>query len=160
MSFHCRKQPSARVLQLSLSFAIFVHTAPCVPTMSSLPFSVLCYLCPYRSLLPHNVISPFLCPLLSLSIPLPVAPQCHLSLSLSFAIFVHTAHCCPTMSSLPKPVGLPTDLMPFVCPAVLLMSQSIVIHSGDVSIPFPYRVEGYVFIFVTHVVCLMTILSA
>ena len=36
MSFHCRKKPSARVLHLSLSFAILVHTAPCCPTMSSL----------------------------------------------------------------------------------------------------------------------------
>ena len=36
MSFHCRKQFSVRVLQLSLSFALLVHTAPCCPTMSSL----------------------------------------------------------------------------------------------------------------------------
>ena len=36
MSFHCKKWPSARVLKLFPSFAIFVHTAPCCPTMSSL----------------------------------------------------------------------------------------------------------------------------
>ena len=36
MSFHCKKKPSARVLHLSLSFAIPVHTNPCCPTMSSL----------------------------------------------------------------------------------------------------------------------------
>ena len=36
MSFHCRKHSSARVLRLSLSFGILVHTAPCCPTMSSL----------------------------------------------------------------------------------------------------------------------------
>ena len=100
--------------------------------MSSLPFSVLCYPCLYRSLLPHNVISPFLCPLLSLSIPLLVAPQCHLSLSLSFAILVYTAPCCPTMSSLPFSVLcypclyrslLPHNVIsPFLCP---LLSLSI-----------------------------------
>ena len=36
VSFHWRKKPSAKVLQLSLSFAILVHTAPCYPTTSSL----------------------------------------------------------------------------------------------------------------------------
>ena len=87
-------------LSFSLSSAIPVHTALCCPTMSSLLFSVLCYPCPYCCLLPHNVISPFLCPLLSLSILLSVAPQCHLSFSLSSAIPVHTAPCCPTLSSL------------------------------------------------------------
>ena len=49
------------------------------------------------------------------SSPLPVLP-----LSQSFAILVHTAPCCPTMSSLQQCFGLPTDLMPFICHSVLL----------------------------------------
>ena len=36
VSCHCRKYPSARVIQLSLSFAVLVHTTPCCPTMSPL----------------------------------------------------------------------------------------------------------------------------
>ena len=36
MSFHCRRQPSVGVLQLSLSFAVLDYVAPCYPTMSSL----------------------------------------------------------------------------------------------------------------------------
>ena len=34
--FHCMKQPSARILQLSLSFTVLVHIAPCCPSISSL----------------------------------------------------------------------------------------------------------------------------
>ena len=32
----CRKQPPARILQLSLSFAVLVHPIPCDPAVSSL----------------------------------------------------------------------------------------------------------------------------
>ena len=35
-SFHCRKQPSARVLQLSLSLAVLDHVVHCGSTVSSL----------------------------------------------------------------------------------------------------------------------------
>ena len=42
-----------------------------------------------------------------------------LHLSLSFAVLVHTAPCCPTMSSLQRHFGLPTDLTPFICHSVL-----------------------------------------
>ena len=44
-----------------------------------------------------------------------------LHLSLIFAIPVHTAPCCPTMSSLQRRVGLPTDLTPFIYHSVLLI---------------------------------------
>ena len=40
---------------------------------------------------------------------------------LSFAILVHTPPCCPTMSSLQRRFGLPTDLTPSVCHSVLLI---------------------------------------
>ena len=43
--------------------------------------------------------------------------------SLSFAILVHTAPCCPTMSSLQRRFGLPTDLTPCHCRSVLLMGD-------------------------------------
>ena len=42
-------------------------------------------------------------------------------LSLSFAILVHATSCCPTMSSLQRRLGLPTDLTPSVCHSVLLI---------------------------------------
>ena len=35
---------------------------------------------------------------------------------LSFVVLIHTAPCCPTMSSLKRRVGLPTDLSPFYMP--------------------------------------------
>ena len=38
---------------------------------------------------------------------------------------VHTTPCCPTMSSLQRRFGLPTDLTPFVCHSVLNNSPSI-----------------------------------
>ena len=122
-----------------LSYSILFYSRLCPSTaikalyQSPPSFSVLHYPCPYRSLLPHNVTSPFLCPLLSLSIPLPVAPQCHLSdlsLSLSFAILVHTAPCHPTVSPLPCSVLyypcpyrslLPHNVTsPFLCPSLSL----------------------------------------
>ena len=39
------------------------------------------------------------------------------------AILVHTAPCSPTMSSLQRRFGLPTDLTPFICHSVLLIVQ-------------------------------------
>ena len=54
MSSHCRKKPSDRVLQLSLSFAILVHTAPCCPTMSSLQhFDLTPFICHSVLLIVH-----------------------------------------------------------------------------------------------------------
>ena len=108
------------------------------------PLSVLCYPCPYRSLLPHNVISVLVhtapcCPTmssLSLSIPLPVAPQCHLCpcpyRSLLphnvISVLVHTAPCCPTMSSLslsiPLPVAPQCHLCP--CPYCFLLPHNVI----------------------------------
>ena len=35
--------------------------------------------------------------------------------SLSFVILVHTALCCPTMSSLQRRFGLPADFTPYIC---------------------------------------------
>ena len=100
---------------------------------SPLTFSVLCCPCPYHSLLSHNVISPFLCPLLSLSIPLHVALQCHLSNFLcplqSLSIPLLVAHnvifltfsvlCfpCPYRSLLPHNVISPTfSVLCSTCP--------------------------------------------
>ena len=111
-----------------LSYSILFYSRLCPSTaikalyQSPPSFSVLHYPCPYHSLLPHNVTSPFLCPLLSLSIPLPVAPQCHLSdlsLSLSFAILVHTAPCRPTMSP------LPFSVLHYPCPYGSLSPHSV-----------------------------------
>ena len=39
----------------------------------------------------------------------------------AFSVLVHTAPCCPTMSSLQRRFGLPTDLTPFICHSVLLI---------------------------------------
>ena len=44
-----------------------------------------------------------------------------LRLSLSFAVLVHTAPCCPTMSSPQRRFGLPTDLTPFICHSLILI---------------------------------------
>ena len=44
-----------------------------------------------------------------------------LQLHLSLDILVHTAPCCPTVSSLSRRFGLPTDLTPFICHSVLLI---------------------------------------
>ena len=57
-----------------------------------------------------------LCPSTAGSSPPPV-----FHLSLSFAVLVHTPPCCPTMSSLQRRVGLPTDLTPSVCHSVFLI---------------------------------------
>ena len=54
-----------------------------------------------------------------------------LHLSLSFAVLVHTAPCCPTMSSLQRCFGLPTDHMPFIYHSVLLVFHIIFFHSSD-----------------------------
>ena len=64
--------------------------------------SVLSKLCPSTAgSNPPPESSNFLCPLLSLSIPQPFAPQCHLSKE--------------------RPFDLPTDLTPFISHSVLLM---------------------------------------
>ena len=39
---------------------------------------------------------------------------------LSSAILAHTVPCCPTLSTLQRCFGLPTDLIPFICHSVLL----------------------------------------
>ena len=80
-----------------------------------------------------------LCPSTAGSSPPPV-----LQLSLSFAILVYTAPCCPTMSSLQWRFSLPTDLTP--CAS---NSPSTIFHSGDVSSPFPFH-TGYVSDYVCH----------
>ena len=76
-----------------------------------------------------------------------------LQLSLSFAILVHTVLCCPTMSFVQRRFGLPTDLTPFICHSVLLIT-----HSGDVSSPFPFTLVRYWTMSVTLVLCLRTLL--
>ena len=101
MSFHCRKQPSVRVPQLSLSFAVLICTSPVVPPRHlsynslvfqltlSLPFCVSnspqCHLS-YNSLVFQ----------LTLSLPFCVSnsPQCHLSYnSLVFQLTLSLPFC-------------------------------------------------------------------
>ena len=80
--------------------------------------------------------SNFLCPLLSLSRLLPVAPQCHLSNDiLVFQLILH----------------------PLSATVLLIVHRpSIIFHSGDVSSPFPFCF-GYVLDYVTLVLCLMMV---
>ena len=102
-SCHCGKQPSARV-QLSLSLAFLVHTAPCCP--SPPPESNYLCLCPYRSLLPE--------------------PSARVQLSL-----VHTAPCCPSpppesnyLLSIPLPAAPALRQSPTIsCPYRSLLPQ-------------------------------------
>ena len=75
-----------------------------------------------------------------------------LQLFLSFAILVHAAPCCPTMSSLQRHFGLPTDLTPFYLPVCASNSPPIIFHSGDIPSSLPSRI-GYIL-----VLCLMIVL--
>ena len=62
------------------------------------------------------------CSTLGCVLPLQEVAFCRvLHLSVSFAVLVHTTPCCPTMSSLQRHFGLPTDLTPFICHYVLLI---------------------------------------
>ena len=81
---------------------------------SPLSFSVLCYPCPYRSLL-------------------------------------------PTMSSLKRRYGLPTDLTPFICHSVLLVVHLLSFRRATCPAHFPFRI-GYALNYVTVVLCLMMVL--
>ena len=69
-------------------------------------------------------------------------------LQLSLAVLVHTAPCCPTMSSLQECFGLPADLTPFICHSLLL-----VVHLSFIRVmcpaPFPFNI-GYVLDYVCH----------
>ena len=73
-------------------------------------FSVLCSPCPYHSLLLH-----ILCPLFTLSLPLPVAPH-----SLSFVHLVLTTPCCSTFSVLCSPCPYHSLLLHILCPLLTL----------------------------------------
>ena len=87
------------VLFCSILFCCRLCPSASTAGSSPLPESSI-FLCPLLSLsipllvAPQCHLSNFLCPLLSLSIPLPVAPQCHLSLSLSMSILLPVAPQC------------------------------------------------------------------
>ena len=84
-----------------------------------------CRVCP--STAGSSQSSNFLCPLLSLSILLPVAPQCHLSNDvLVFRLILH-----------PLPATLASN------------SPSIIFHSDDVSSLFPFHI-GYILDCIYH----------
>ena len=118
-----------------------VHTMLCYAMLcyAMLCYAMLCYamLCysilgcvlPLQESSPLPEPSIFLRPLLSLSIPLPVAPQCHLSNDiLVFRLILHPLSDTSFSAS---------------------NSPSIIFHSGDVSSLFPFR-TGYVLNYVCH----------
>ena len=79
-----------------------------------------------------------------------------LQLSLSFAVLVHTAPCCPTMSSLQRRFGLPADLTPFICHCDTI-GLFVVFHQADECSLFPFRIS-YAIDSVALVICLMVVL--
>ena len=83
-----------------------------------------------------------------------------LSVSLSFAILVHTAPCCPTMSSLQPRFGLPTYLISIICHSVLLMIHLLSVIwrcVQPISISHWLRIGSWT-LSVALVLCLMTVL--
>ena len=158
---HCGKQPSARV-QLFLSLAFLVHTAPCCPSpppesnyLLSIPLPAAralrqspTFSCPYRSLLPEPsarvqlslVHTAPCCPSpppesnYLLSIPLPAARALRQSPTIS--VLVHTAPCCPS----PPPES--NYLCPLHSLSIPLPAAPALLQSPTISvpcIPCPYR---------------------
>ena len=78
-----------------------------------------------------------------------------LQLSKSFATLVHTAPCCPTMSSLQRCFGHPTYLTPFICHVVLLMVHLLSFIRAMCSAHFHFALIMYS---VTLVLYLMMVL--
>ena len=81
-----------------------------------------------------------------------------LHLSLSFAVLVHTAPCCPTMSSLQRRFGLPTDLTPFICHSVLLIVHLLSFVRAMCPAHFHFVLVTYWTMLATLVLCLMVVL--
>ena len=66
---------------------------------------------------------------------------------------VHTGLCCPTMPSLQRRFGLPTDLAPFICHSVLL----IVHLSSFIRAMYPAHFNFVLVTYWTLVICLMMV---
>ena len=79
-------------------------------------------------------------------------------LSLSFAILIHTAPCCPTMSSLQRRFGLLADLTPSVCHSVLLIVHLLSFTRAMCPAHFHFLLVTYWTMSVTLVLCLMAML--
>ena len=138
MAFHCRKQPSSRVLQLSLSFALLVHTTPCCPTMSSLQ---------RRFGLPTDL-TPFIC---------------HSCASNSPSVIFHLGHVSHNVILFNNILVFQLILHPLsAMPLCASNSPSIIFYLGDVSSPFPFHIAyvlDCVYMYVTLVLCLMMVLQ-
>ena len=94
-----------------------------------------------------------LCPSTAGSSPPPV-----FHLSLSFAILIHAAPYCPTMSSLQRRFGLPTDLTPSVCHSVLPIVHLLSFIRAMCPAHFHFVLVTYWTMSVTQVLCLMVVL--
>ena len=94
-----------------------------------------------------------LCPSTAGSSPPPV-----LQLSLSLAILVHTAPCCPTMSSLQRRSDLPTDLTPFICHSAFLMVHLLSFIRAMCPAHVHFVLVTYWTMSVALVLCLMMVL--
>ena len=86
------------------------------------------------------------------------SPPPESSIFLSFAILVHTAPCCPTMSSLQRRFDLLTDLTPSVCHCVLLIVHLLSFIRAMCPAHFHFVLVTYWTMSVTLVLCLMTVL--
>ena len=88
-----------------------------------------------------------------------VVPLQELALRQSLpSILVHTAPCCPTMSSLQRRFGLPTDLTPSVCHSVLLIVHLFSFIRAMSPALFHCVLVTYWTMSVTLVLCLMVVL--
>ena len=76
----------------------------------------------------------------------------------SFSILVHTAPCCPTMSSLQRCFGLSTDLTPFICHSVLLIVHLLSFIRAMCLVHFHFVLVMNWTMSVTLVLCLMMVL--
>ena len=90
-----------------------------------------------------------LCPSTAGSRPLRV-----LHLSLCFAILVHIAPCCPTMSSLQRRFGLSTDLKPSICHSLFLIVHLLSFIQAMCPAHFHFILVTYWTMSVTLVLCL------
>ena len=111
--------------------------------------SVLFYSIPFYSILFYSILG---CVFHSRK-----KPSARVQLSLSFAILVHTAPWCPTMSSLQR-FGLPSDLTPFIYHSVLLMVQLLSFIRAMCRAHFHFSLVTYWTMSVTLVLCLMMVL--
>ena len=115
-------------LNLFVSSILFYSVLFCLILFYSVLFCSILSILFYHILFNH---------ILGCDLPLQKRPPTRiLRLSLSFAVLVHTAPCCPTMSSLQRRFSLPTDPTPFYLPLSASNGPCFVIRSGDVSSPF------------------------